>query len=666
MFDKILIANRGEIAIRIAHTAKRMGITCVAVYSTADRNSLHVEACDEAYNIGAGAAADSYLRADKILEVARQSGAQAIHPGYGFLSENAEFASSCEQAGIVFIGPSASAIAAMGSKIEARALMQAAGLPLVPGYHGDTRDNQILLAESRLVGYPQILKPSAGGGGKGMHLVWQAEEFMPALESARREAKSSFNDDRILIERYLNRARHVEIQVFADNQGHCIHLFERDCSIQRRHQKILEESPAPGIDQGLRKQMAEAALNCVREIKYVGAGTVEFLLDQQGRFYFMEMNTRLQVEHPVTEMITGLDLVEWQLQVAAGHPLPKSQQQVSIEGHALEVRIYAEWPARDFMPSSGRIEYLSVPETSPSIRIDSGVGIGDDIGSYYDPMIAKLIVFGENRDQAIAKMRRALLDYQLLGLQTNIAFLSRLVSSAAFANAELDTGFIEQHRAELFIESTQETERALLIAAAALIPDMPGNPGRDLEFEDQSPWALKNSWRMNLPAIHRIRLIDDNADYQLKVLRLVQGWQIEINNSRHLIDGKWLDHQCLQLELDNQRITVPVVFSREAIALWYLGHERTFKYYKVDRGEAPASTESRLSAPMSGEIVALVVTVGDRVQPGDVLAVIEAMKMEHSIVAGGEAIVSEIFFDLGDQVEEGDLLLSLDQQNPPQ
>lgn len=670
MFKKILIANRGEIALRIVRTAKRLGITCVAVYSEADRNSLHVEACDEAYCIGGAAASDSYLRADRIIEVAQQCAAEAIHPGYGFLSENAEFAKNCEQAGITFIGPPASAIEAMGSKSEARALMQTAGLPLVPGYHGDAQDNQTLFAESQLVGYPQLIKASAGGGGKGMRVVWQAAEFMPSLESARREAKAAFNDDKVLIERYLPDARHVEVQVFADAEGHCIHLFERDCSIQRRHQKVLEESPAPGVDDALRKQMTDAALNCVRAIDYVGAGTIEFLLGEDGHFYFMEMNTRLQVEHAVTEMITALDLVEWQLQVAAGQPLPKTQDEISINGHALEARIYAESPERDFLPVAGCIEYLSVPDlsvlgNSTSVRIDSGVRMGDDIGINYDPMIAKLIVHGSDRDQAIRLMRQALLDFEVLGLQTNIAFLSRLVSSEGFVNAVLNTRFIEQfieqHRDELFVETPQETQRALLIAAATLIPDLPGNPQADaLEFEAQSPWALKNSWRMNLPANHTIRINDNDTDYQFTVSPLDHGWQIEFNGNRHLLDGKWLDKNRLQIELDGERITVPVVFIQQTIAFIFLGQERKFNLYQVDTKEASALAENGLSAPMPGSIVALQVAVGDKVQSGDVLVIIEAMKMEHSIVAASEATVSEIFFDVGDQVEEGNKLLSLD------
>ena len=662
MFNKILIANRGEVAIRVARTARRLGIASVAVYSSADRDALHVEACDEAWCIGGAVASDSYLRGNKILEVAQQCGAQAIHPGYGFVSENAVFARSCEQAGIVFIGPPASAIEAMGSKSEAKALMHAAGVPLVPGYHGDAQDNQTLLSQSQRLGYPQLIKASAGGGGKGMRVVSKASDFEAALESARREARASFDDDRVLIERYLGHPRHVEMQIFADSEGNCIHLFERDCSIQRRHQKVLEEAPAPGIDTALRNSMGEAAVNCARAIDYVGAGTVEFLLDQDGSFYFMEMNTRLQVEHPVTEMITGLDLVEWQLRIAAGQPLPKSQDQLAINGHALEARIYAESPERDFMPATGRVEYLSAPDTSASVRVDSGVRAGDEIGINYDPMIAKLIVHGHDRNQAIARMQRALLDYQVLGLQTNIAFLSKLVSTTSFGLAEFDTGFIEQHRHELFAEDASLRERAILIAAAALIPGLAGKAStQSSESETQSPWALKNSWRMNASVSHGIRISDDNSSYELSATRLDRAWTLEHGKNRHLVEGRWLDSKRLQLELDGERIIVPVIIRHDSIALCLQGREWKFELHAAGQAEDhSAAAQGKLVAPMPGSIIALQVAVGDTVQPGDLLMVLEAMKMEHSIVASAEATVSEIFFAVGDQVEEGQQLLSLE------
>ncbi len=440
MFNKILIANRGEIAVRVARSARRLGIASVAVFSDADRDALHVEACDEAFRIGGISAAESYLNAARILEVAAACGAEAVHPGYGFLSENAEFARACDAAGIVFIGPPASAIDAMGSKSEAKALMEKAGVPLIPGYHGDDQQDERLAQESRAVGYPQLIKASAGGGGKGMRRVDEESEFAAAL--ARREAKAAFGDDSVLIERYLARPRHVEMQVFADRHGNCLHLFERDCSIQRRHQKILEEAPAPGLDDELRERMGAAAVECARAIDYVGAGTVEFLLDEDGSFYFMEMNTRLQVEHPVTEMITGLDLVEWQIRVASGEPLPLQQGEIVAFGHAFEARVYAEAPERDFMPAAGRIRYLQLPDLDAGVRVDTGVRSGDTIGSNYDPMIAKLIVHGDDRETALSRLSQALRQFQILGPQTNLDFLGRLVGMAEFRAADFDTGFM--------------------------------------------------------------------------------------------------------------------------------------------------------------------------------------------------------------------------------
>ncbi len=450
MFAKILIANRGEIACRVIRTARRLAIKTVAVYSEADARAQHVLAADEAHLIGPAAAKESYLRGDRILEVARASGAQAIHPGYGFLSENEDFAEACERAGVVFIGPPAAAIRAMGSKSAAKRIMEQAGVPLVPGYHGDGQDPALLQRESDRIGYPVLIKASAGGGGKGMRIVESAADFAAALASCKREAASAFGDDRVLVEKYLRRPRHIEIQVFGDRHGNCVHLFERDCSVQRRHQKVLEEAPAPGMTPERRAAMGGAAVAAAKAIGYVGAGTVEFIADQGGTFHFMEMNTRLQVEHPVTEMITGEDLVEWQLRVAWGEPLPKRQDELAIGGHALEARIYAEDPAKGFLPATGRIVHLGTPPASRHVRIDTGVAAGDEISPHYDPMIAKLVVWDHDRAAALARMRAALEAFQVVGVTTNVAFLGRLVASKAFAAADLDTGLIERSRDELF------------------------------------------------------------------------------------------------------------------------------------------------------------------------------------------------------------------------
>jgi 3-methylcrotonyl-CoA carboxylase alpha subunit len=660
MFGKILIANRGEIAVRVARTAARLGIASVAVYSSADREALHVEACDEAFAIGAAAASESYLNASRILAVAQQSGATAIHPGYGFLSENAAFAHACEDAGITFIGPPPGAIEAMGSKSEAKAIMEAAGVPLIPGYHGSEQSDDRLALESKRIGYPQLLKASAGGGGKGMRLVEAEKDFNEALASARREASSSFGDDRMLIERYLRKPRHVEMQVFADSHGNCVHLFERDCSIQRRHQKVLEEAPAPGLDEGLRQQMAAAAIDCAQAIGYVGAGTVEFLVDEDGSFYFMEMNTRLQVEHPVTEMITGQDLVEWQLRVAAGGKLPLRQEQIVIHGHALEARIYAESPERDFMPAAGRIGYLQLPVLDASVRVDTGVRCGDEIGINYDPMIAKLIVHGPDRTTALARLAHALQQYQILGLNTNLGFLSRVVASDEFVAADFDTGFIARHHARLFARDEAGFKRALVQAAAALFGGLDNRQGSAVNL---SPWDLRNQWRMNLKASTCIQLEQDGSSFSVNIERTDRGWKFNYEGGEYQVRGGWIDSQHMRLEIDDDRVEFPVLREPGSVALMYRG--QAFKFGLIDPihdAEANSATADNARAPMSGVVVALPLGVGDTVEPGTTLVVIEAMKMEHAILAQLQGSVGEILVAIGDQVDEGDTLVVLEHE----
>ena len=467
MFAKILIANRGEIACRVTSTARRMGIATVAVYSDADTRSRHVALADEAFRIGGPEAKDSYLRGDRILEAAMSSGASAIHPGYGFLSENAEFAERCERAGITFVGPPPEAIRAMGDKSAAKTMMERAGVPLVPGYHGGNQAPEFLLDEAARIGFPVLIKAAAGGGGKGMRVVEHKAQFDAALAACRREASSAFGDGRVLLEKYLDRPRHVEIQVFADGHGGCIHLFERDCSVQRRHQKVLEEAPAPGMTEDRRTEMGQAALLASRAVGYVGAGTVEFIVDRAGTFFFMEMNTRLQVEHAVTEMITGLDLVEWQLRIAAGEKLPLAQEDVRISGHAIEARVYAEDPRRDFLPASGRLVHLGLPAESENVRVDTGVRSGDEITVHYDPMIAKLIVRDGDRPAALERMRKALGEFEVAGPATNLGFLWRLVQDRDFVRADFDTGLIERHRTELLAPPAPAGEDALTLAAVS-------------------------------------------------------------------------------------------------------------------------------------------------------------------------------------------------------
>jgi 3-methylcrotonyl-CoA carboxylase alpha subunit len=656
MFRKILIANRGEIAVRVARTARQLGIVSVAVYSSADRQALHVEACDDAFCIGGASASESYLNGERILEVARQCGAEAIHPGYGFLSENADFARACDAAGIVFIGPPASAIDAMGSKSEAKALMDAAGVPLVPGYHGDEQQDDLLAAESLRIGYPQLIKASAGGGGKGMRLVEAESEFADALLSARREAKAAFGDDKVLIERYLRRPRHVEMQVFADSQGNCVHLFERDCSIQRRHQKILEEAPAPGLDEGLRAQMGEAAINCARAISYRGAGTVEFLLDEDGSFYFMEMNTRLQVEHPVTEMISGQDLVEWQLRVASGEPLPLQQAQIKMQGHAFEARIYAESPQRDFMPAAGQIRYLQLPELSAEVRVDTGVRNGDTIGINYDPMIAKLVVHGLDRETALSRLAHALRQYQILGPNTNLDFLGALVATEEFARADFDTGFIGKHHQQLFARDDEKLRHALVLAAAAMLPAFAPTPSGDY-----SPWDLRNHWRMNSARVERIRLLQEGVEHEIVVEQHNDGWHFVCDGREYRLAGEWLDAQRMRVDFDGERIEFAIVREPGAISLAWQGLSMRFELpVAVHDADSEAGSAGHPRAPMSGAVVAVPVAAGDKVEAGDSLMVIEAMKMEHAIVAQADGTVSEILFAVGEQVEEGQTLVILE------
>ena len=657
MFNKILIANRGEIAVRVARTARRLGIASVAVYSSADRGALHVEACDQAFHIGAASASESYLNGARILEVAAECGAEAIHPGYGFLSENADFARACVAAGIVFIGPPAAAIEAMGSKSEAKALMDIAGVPLIPGYHGDDQQDEKLAAESRQVGFPQLIKASAGGGGKGMRLVRQESEFAAALVSARREARAAFGDDKVLIERYLARPRHVEMQVFADTQGQCIHLFERDCSIQRRHQKVIEEAPAPGLEQSLRAQMGAAAVECARAIDYVGAGTVEFLLDEDGSFYFMEMNTRLQVEHPVTEMISGLDLVEWQLRVASGEPLPLQQAQVEMQGHAFEARIYAESPQRDFMPAAGQIRFLQLPELSAQVRVDTGVRSGDTIGINYDPMIAKLVVHGPDRATALARLNYALRQYQILGPSTNLDFLGRLVALPAFRAADFDTGFIATHHEQLFALDDEHRDRALVLAAAAMLPAFDSGATVD----SASPWDLRNHWRMNLPGVERVQLLHDDLQHEITIDQTPDGWCFSCAGRNYRVAAGSIDAWRRWADLDGETIEYAVVRDKALLALAYDGHTYRFELPEsLHDADKDAAAAGHPQAPMSGAVVAVAVAAGDRVEAGDTLMVIEAMKMEHAIVAQIAATVGQVLFTLGDQVDEGETLVMLE------
>jgi len=675
MFKKILIANRGEIACRVAQTARRLGVQTVAVYSDADAQAQHVRACDEAVHIGGNAAKDSYLQWQRILDAAKATGAQAIHPGYGFLSENEDFARACAAAGLVFIGPPPEAIAAMGSKAAAKALMERAGVPLVPGYHGDRNEPAFLQGEAERIGFPVLIKASAGGGGRGMRRVDRAEDFAAALASCQREAKASFGDDHVLVERYVTRPRHVEIQVFGDTQGNCVYLFERDCSVQRRHQKVLEEAPAPGMSEARRAEMGAAAVAAAKAVGYVGAGTVEFIAEPTAdgdlRFFFMEMNTRLQVEHPVTEAITGHDLVEWQLRVAAGEPLPARQDELRIHGHAIEARICAENPDAGFLPATGTLQVLRWPAhvgfqrnaaqdgaaEPAAVRVDAGVRQGDAISPFYDSMVAKLIVWGADRAQALARLDAALRDTHIVGLSTNVAFLRRVVNSRAFAGTDLDTALIERERDALFNVGALSLAQAAAGVAAHRI-------AAEAAREDADPWSKRDGWRIHGGARRRLELRVGQERHIATLERLHDGaLRLSLGGEDWRLTAKALGDGRHDVLLGEQRLTLTVYAQGEGYAVF--GAAGTLELQEIDpiahAGEA-AGQGGRLTAPMPGKVIALLAQPGETVKSGQPLAVMEAMKMEHTLAAPRDGVVAELLYAVGDQVPEGAELLKLTTQ----
>ncbi len=654
MFEKILIANRGEIACRVIRTAKQLGIATVAVYSDADANSQHVKQADEAIYIGESPASQSYLQMDRIIQAALDTGAQAIHPGYGFLSENDQFALACEKNNIVFIGPPVAAILAMGLKATSKALMEKAGVPLTPGYHGTNQDADFLKQQADGIGYPVLIKASAGGGGKGMRLVERAADFLGALSSCKNEAKSSFGNDEVLVERYVMNPRHIEVQVFGDSHGNYVHLFERDCSVQRRHQKVLEEAPAPQMAEAKLEAMRQAAIDAARAVNYVGAGTVEFIVEQDGTSYFMEMNTRLQVEHPVTEMITGQDLVEWQLRVAFGEPLPKLQHELHIHGHAIEARVYAEEPEKGYLPAIGKISYLHYPEQNQNVRVDSGIVDGDEITTYYDPMIAKLIVWGKNREAALVQMHHALGHFHVEGLGNNIAFLDRIIRCDSFKHARLDTNLI-QREDEFLFKNIQKANAQLIISAAftALLSRFKQN-----KTANNPVWQAESLWRLNISNSYPIKFQLDDENILVNFSPVEHGFIAEYQGQNYQVSGTLIDQNSIHIEIDGKKDKL--AFSQNETALTLFSNAQNFKfaYIRPDfNTDDSDSNDHNLKAPMPGVITKVLVSANDHVKKDDVLLTLEAMKIEYSIRAPQDGIIAAAYFQVGDQVKAGDELV---------
>ncbi len=664
MFSKLLIANRGEIACRVMRTAQRLGVRTAAVYSEADAAALHVRLADEAHLIGPAPARESYLCGEAIIEAARKCGAEAVHPGYGFLAENAEFAEAVTAAGLVFVGPSAGSIRAMGEKGAAKDAMAKAGVAVVPGGSGAARDDKALAAAAERAGYPVLVKPAAGGGGKGLRVVGKPADLAAALAASRREAKAAFDDDRLLVERFLDRPRHVEVQVFADSHENVVHLFERECSLQRRYQKIVEETPAPGVDAALRRALTEAAVKAARAVGYVGAGTVEFLLDREGAFYFLEMNTRLQVEHTVTEMVTGQDLVEWQLRVAAGEPLPCAQEALAAAGHAIEARIYAEDPATGFLPAVGRIEHMRAPAEGRHVRVDTGVRTGDEIGVHYDPMIAKLVVWDRDRTGAIRRLRRALADFQLVGPATNLAFLAALAAHPEFAAGKTDTGFVDRHRAALIPRPGPAPDRALALACLEALLRRAGEAAEAARRspDPYSPWHRVTGWRLNGEGRATLRFADGEAERAVTVHFGhfgAGGYRLDLPGGSIAARGALSEGGELVADFDGERCTATVVVSgREVTVLDGGAVYRLVRHDPVVEAAAEAPPGGRLTAPVPGRVVAVLVQPGAEVARGAPLMVLEAMKMEHTVTAPADGRVECVNYRVGEQVPEGAELLA--------
>ncbi|KAJ3662538.1 hypothetical protein Zmor_006883 [Zophobas morio] len=673
--DKLLIANRGEIACRVLRTARRLGVKTVAVYSEADQHALHVSQADEAYNIGPPPASQSYLRGDKLLEVAHKAGCQAIHPGYGFLSENVEFAENCEKNNIIFIGPPASAIQDMGIKSKSKEIMSKAGVPIIEGYHGEDQSKAKLKQEAQKIGYPIMIKAVRGGGGKGMRIANTESEFEEALESAKSEAQKAFGDSVVLLEKFVAEPRHVEVQVFADLHGNAVHLFERDCSVQRRHQKIIEEAPAPGLSEELRSELGAAAVRAAKAVGYVGAGTVEFILDKKSHsFHFMEMNTRLQVEHPITEMITGTDLVEWQIKAARGEKLPLNQDQISLRGHSFEARIYAEDPSGGFLPGAGVLSYLRSPPVRDDIRIETGVREGDEVSVHYDPMIAKLVVWGENRAEALLKMQTLLTEYNVTGLQTNVNFLLDLARHPEFISGNVHTNFIKENNDSLFKTKTASETQLIQAALGVILQDEVTDIRNAVNRKDQfNPFIVESGFRINHQFNRDIKLEFKNEEKLVRVKFVDQNvFHVSLNGGKSwkIVNGQLSREDetvTLRCTIDGIKNRVNIFSDDNVIAIFDNSGKVELELEKAsfltEEVDDSVSGGNKAFAPMPGVLDKILVNVGDSVKKGDSLFVLIAMKMEYVVKATRDATVENIFFKAGDNVQKDVTILQFKEEN---
>ncbi|XP_051168399.1 methylcrotonoyl-CoA carboxylase subunit alpha, mitochondrial [Leptopilina boulardi] len=669
--DKILIANRGEIACRITRTAKKLGVKTVGVFSEADRNSMHVNLTDEAYCIGPAPSSQSYLRQDKIISIAKQSKCQAIHPGYGFLSENVEFAELCQKSNIIFIGPPAKAIRDMGIKSTSKAIMSEAGVPIIEGYHGEDQSDEILLAKAKLIGFPLMIKAVRGGGGKGMRIAWKESEFQQSLESARTESHKSFGDSAVLLEKYVAEPRHVEVQIFADHYGNAVHLFERDCSVQRRHQKIIEEAPAPGISDELRMELGSAAVRAAKAVGYVGAGTVEFILDRQTHsFHFMEMNTRLQVEHPITEAITGTDLVEWQLKVAAGEKLPLQQEDIYLRGHAFEARIYAEEPRNNFLPGAGQLSYLVTPSVADNIRVETGVKENDQVSVHYDPMIAKLVVWGQDRNSALRILHSKLSEYNIAGLETNVEFLKDLCSHEKFKNGDVHTGFIEENYKTLFPKLQVPNDVLAQGTLGIILNEELEAMKKSIETNDPfSPFAIESGIRLNHILMRKFEFLVGEEKFVVDVKYVEpEIFMMRINDSgawRKVTGTMTMDGKTMKLNIEIDGVIQRVNIAKVDDQIVLFGRDRSWKL-KIPEPNYVSRIKSNSSidlgaavSPIPGIVDKILIKNGDIVNKGDPLLVIVAMKMEYIIKASNDGEIGSILCKIGDNVAKDKLLVKM-------